>query len=473
MAEASAPAATAPRAVPDAPPDVGHPQREADPTRTPGPAANVGRAFLVRVARGAGLALAIQLAGAGLAYASQIGFARWMGTAGFGSYAYLIAWTTIFALLAGIGFPTAVLRAIPYYRVQGDHARLRGLVRMSRAATFASGCALALLGTLIVTLTSGDGSELATLLALWLIPFGAIVNLDLAITRAGGGVFAAYAPSQVLRPLLILGASAAVWSSTQRLGDATAMAITLGAFAVVAGVQAVLVSQALRRTGPSKPSPAAYEPRRWLALAGPLLLVAGFQILLSQTDILLVGAVRGVKDAGLYAAVSKTAALVGYLLIALIAVAAPLFAELDAKGDRAGLQRFATAAAHWVFWPTLVIALALALLAPLVLGLFGPEFLTARTALTILLLGQLFSAGCGAVGSLLNMTGHQNDMARVYALVTVLNAVVCYVGVRAFGLNGAAAATTLSLIAWNVWLHRLTVKRIGVRASILSSLSAR
>jgi O-antigen/teichoic acid export membrane protein len=313
---------------------------------------------------------------------------------------------------------------------------------------------------------SRDAAAIA--LAFCLVPAGALINLDLAVIRAGGRVVGAYAPSLVIRPLVILLASGGAWLAWGHLTAGAALAITLGAFLLVALLQSALVRQ-LVRAGRRVRAP-VYDRRRWFIVSAPLLLVAGFQIALGQTDLLLVGAVRGVEEAGLYSAAAKTATLVGFLLVALNAVAAPLFAELNAKGDRAGLQRLASTCAQWAFWPTVAIAALLALFAPLVLALFGPSFQGARWALTILLFGQLVSAGCGAVGYLMSLTGHQNDAARVYGVVSILNIPLCYAGVLVFGLNGAAAATALSLIAWNLWLHQLTSRRIGVRASIVSAL---
>jgi O-antigen/teichoic acid export membrane protein len=430
---------------------------------------SVSRRFLVRLARGAMFALIVQVLGAGLAYLSQVAFARWMGIAQFGRYTYFMAWATILALLAGLGFPLSVLRFIPEYRAHGDHARLRGFVRLSRGAALATGLASAGVG-LVIALAFAPGKTVAIVaLAVWLVPVGALINVDLAVIRAGGRIIGAYGPSLVIRPLLILLAAGAVWLVEGRLTASTAFIITLSAFGVVALLQSKLVAEVVR--GGGRRSSAVYEPRRWLRVSAPLLLVAGFQIALGQTDLLVVGAVRGVRDAGLYSAAAKTATLVGYLLVALNAVTAPLIAEFEAKGDRAGLQRLATVSALWVFWPTLAIAVGLAVLAPFVLGLFGPSFVIARWALVILLGGQLVSAGCGAVGYLMSMTGHQNEAAWVYGIVSVVNIPVCYGGVRFFGLDGAAAATSVSLIAWNVWLHHLTKQRIGVRASILSSLA--
>jgi O-antigen/teichoic acid export membrane protein len=429
----------------------------------------VGRPFLVRLARGAVFAFVIQSFGAGLGYISQVAFARWMGLSQFGTYAYLIAWVTTLALLAGLGFPMSVLRFIPEYRAHHHDDRLRGIVRLSRRITFATGMVVVIAGTLIALVLAPSKNLTAVVLAVWLVPVGALINLDVAIIRAGGRVVGAFAPSLVIRPFLILLAAGVVWYTSQRLTATTGLAITLVAFILVALLQSQLVHK-VSRNGETFQS-VTYDTRKWLRVSAPLFLVAGFQIVLGQTDILLVGSVRGVRYAGLYSAASKTAALAGYLLVAFGAVAAPLFSELWAKGDRKGLQRLATVSAQWVFWPTLIVAVGLALLAPYVLGLFGPSFVVAEGALLILLAGQLVNAGCGAVGYLLSMTGHQNDMARVYGVVAVFNIAVCYAGVKAFGLNGAAGATTISLIVWNVWLHQLTVRRSGVRASILSSLA--
>lgn len=432
---------------------------------------SVSRRFLARLARGAVFALLIQVLGAGLTYLTQIAFARWMGVSQFGTYAYLITWTTILALLTGLGFPLSVLRFIPEYRALRDYHRLRGVVRLSRRLTIGASLLAAIVGLVIVVLFASSKTVVVVGLAACLIPVGALVNLDLAIIRAGGRVIGAFAPSLIVRPLLTILAAGAIWLVVKHLTASNGLLVTLGAFTVVALLQSRFVREVMQ-SGPL-PHSTLYEPHRWLQVSVPLLLVSGFQIAIGQTDILIVGAVRGVRYAGLYLAASKTAMLVGYLLVALTAVTAPLFSEFETKGDRAGLQRLATISAQWVFWPTLAIAVVLALLAPYVLNLFGPDFVVAQGALLILLLGQLVSAGCGAVGYLMSMTGHQNDMAIVGGIVAAFNIAVCYVSVKAFGLNGAACATTISVVVWNLWLNHLTVKRIGVHASILSSLVLR
>ena len=102
-----------------------------------------------------------------------------------------------------------------------------------------------------------------------------------------------------LRPALVLLGAGAMFAADGSLSCQSALAFTLAAFAATALVQTVLVAVLARRAGP--PLRASYQPRAWLRLSLPLLLVAGFQIVLSQTDVVLVGSVAGFRDAWVYA----------------------------------------------------------------------------------------------------------------------------------------------------------------------------
>jgi O-antigen/teichoic acid export membrane protein len=424
---------------------------------------------LSRVARGAGLALVLQVLGAGLAYLSQIAFARWMGVSSFGIYIYAMAWATLAALVLGLGFPQSVLRFIPQYRALGDHARTHGLVRMSRRATLVAGGVVALFGTIVVEAFaphSSNGASTVALISLWLIPVGVLINLDTAIIRAGGRVVGAYAPPFVVRPLALLLVAGGFWLASGRVTAVTGIIVTLCVYLIVVLIQSIFVREVVRSA--DSPLAAVYDTRVWLRVSMPLLLVAGFQVALGQADLLILGATRGVRDAAYYLAATKSATLVSYVLVAVSAMTAPMFSELKTRNDRAGLQRLVAVSAQWVFWPTLFIAIAIAALAPFILGLFGSGFTVAHWALLVLLFGQLVNAACGPVGYLLSMTGYQDDTARVYGITAVFNVALCYAGARIYGLTGAACATTFSMIAWNVWLYSLTRRRLKIHASVLS-----
>ena len=70
----------------------------------------------------------------------------------YGTYTYVIAWSGLL-IVAGIGFPTLVLRVLPDYSVREDWGRLRGMLATSLVGTVLLGALIALLGiTLVLSL---------------------------------------------------------------------------------------------------------------------------------------------------------------------------------------------------------------------------------------------------------------------------------------------------------------------------------
>lgn len=203
-------------------------------------------------------------------------------------------------------------------------------------------------------------------------------------------------------------------------------------------------------------------------VALPLLLIVGFELVLSETDIVMVGAFLGAKSAGVYTAASKTSALVTMIVVSVNAIAAPMYSSLWARGRVEELAELAHRVAVWVFWPSLLVSIFLAVGAKPILGLFGSEFSDASWVLIVLLVGHLISAATGSVGYLMTLTGHQREAAHVYGGVAILHLAVSAVAIPLLGTIGAAMAISFSVTVWNLWLHRLVVRRLGIHPSIFA-----
>jgi O-antigen/teichoic acid export membrane protein len=213
-----------------------------------------------------------------------------------------------------------------------------------------------------------------------------------------------------------------------------------------------------------------YERRAWVRAALPLLLVSGFIVIIEQTDIVTVGVILGHRPAGLYAAAAKTASLVGLILIGVNAIGAPMFSALLAQNRRKDLQQLVSTIVAWAVWPSCALSIVLAISAPLVLGLFGPAFASAEWQLRVLLVGQIVNAAAGSVGWLILLSGHQNVATRVYGWVALLHLVLLAGLTPAFGTVGTAAATTLTMSLWNLWLHAAVVRELNIHPSIVFAL---
>jgi Membrane protein involved in the export of O-antigen and teichoic acid len=424
----------------------------------------------VTLARGAGVAFVLQVSGAGLAFGLQVLLARWMGAGNFGAYTYTIGWSGLLAVICGLGLSTMVVRFIPAYAHKEDSARLQGLLRTSLLFTFVASASVSILGTALILWLNARGATVSrnALIGLWMVPLFALMTLQQEITRAFRRIGLAYAPSLVLRPMLVIAGGLVYISFGHHLESTAALSITFASLFLAITLQAFSF---WRRLGaPVRQAKPAYELRGWLTTAFPLMLIASFVVVLMQTDIVMVGAILGHRAAGLYGAAAKTAGLVGLVLLAVNSISAPVFASLFAQNRHEDLQQLASDIAEWIFWPSLLISVFLAIFSKPVLSLFGSEFSTAHWQLTILLVGQVVSAGAGSVGWLMLLTGHQNKAAWVYGWVALIHVVLLAFAIPLLGTIGAALATTVSLSLWNIWLHKLVVLKLGIRPSIFAAL---
>ncbi|GAB4300382.1 MAG: flippase [Oscillatoriaceae cyanobacterium] len=420
--------------------------------------------------RGAGTAFVMQVFGVGLSYIIQVLLARWMGAVEYGTYNYVLAWTVLLAIPAGLGFPTTVLRFIPEYITKSEWGRLHGVIRASRQLCMLTSLALSLLGTVVVfwleTYKNLPYSR-PLLLGFWMIPLQVATTLESGMAKAVSRIDLSYVPTLV-QPVLIAGCGFFLVQKNPNLTTVPVMGATILTLLAVLVIQLWLFHPVLPlkvyQTSP------VYENREWLRVSLPLLLIAGFVLLLNQTDILMIGALRGTQEVGIYKAATKVASLVNIILIAVNTVAAPIFSSLYAEGKREDLQKMAGVVVHWIFWPSLVINLILIIFGKQILSVFGSEFNAAYLEMVILAIGQLVNAGTGSVGFLLNMTGHQNKSAYVYGSSCLINMLLNAITIPAYGSVGAAASTATTMIFWNIWLHSLVEKNIGVKSSIVDSL---
>ncbi len=416
----------------------------------------------------AAIALCLQVLGIAVAYLMQVLLARWMGVEQYGVYEYVISIGTFLGFLAGLGLPNCLLRYIPKYSVGEDWGKLRGIIWGSWRYVFLSGICLAVVSVVFLLGWERYGANNidlnSFLLGMVLIPLWALARHQREMSRGIKLMNLAYLPTIVFPLLAIAGG----FYYRQDLSSTGAIAI------VAASLLLVLTSQLLffARQLPAKCSSEApiYLRQEWFAVALPLLFNDSAFVLLSQTDTIMTGAILGTFQVGIYGAAFKTAAGVSFVLLGVNAIAAPMFATLHTQGDYEGLQSLTSTVARWMFYPTLAFALVLILVGDRVLGLFGAEFVAARWSMTVLILGQLVNVGAGSVGYLMEMTGHHRQCAMVLGCSAMLNLLLNAILIPLWGILGAAIATATTMALWNIWLHHLVVKYLGVKPSIVSAI---
>jgi O-antigen/teichoic acid export membrane protein len=432
------------------------------------------RGYLIRGAAGS---LVLRVTGAGLTLGGSVFLARVLGPQGYGVYAYVLSIAMLLAIPAALGLPNLLIRLVATYEARGDWGLLRGLLQRANQVVLPASGGLALAAALIGWILADhlpSGSLFTFWIAMATLPLLSLGQLRTAALRGLRHVLAGQTPETLVKPGLFLLLAAGVYLAlgAGRFDPAWAMAMQLAAIAASFSVGATLL---LRRVPKDVwHADAGYSGRAWAVSAAPLLVVGGMQVINSYTDILMLGSMKGAAAAGVYRAVWELASLISFSLIAANMALAPAIARLWATGDRAQLQRMVTAAARGTLALSLPLGLLFILGGRLVLEVvFGAAFASGATALAILSGAQLANVAVGSVGYILMMTGHERDAALGVGVAAVVNVALNGLFIPFWGISGAAAATGISLVTWNLLLVWRVSRSIGIHTTAFSSLGLR
>ncbi len=133
---------------------------------------------------------------------------------------------------------------------------------------------------------------------------------------------------------------------------------------------------------------------------------------------------------------------------------------------RPGSWRLGSWAGRGAFFICVPLALIYVTLGHWVLRLFGEEFTAGFTALVILTVGQMVNAGAGSVGLLLQMTGHERDVAVGLAIALAMNLALNLALIPVWGVNGAALGATANVILLNVLLAVQVRRKLGIGPTV-------
>jgi len=422
------------------------------------------RSIAKRVAGGAFL---IRVFSAALIYLLQILLARWMGGTEFGVYVYV--WTLLLVIgdLADLGLATAAQRFIPQYTKRRAFDLLRGYLARGRWLALGSATAIALLGELtLFSLRSYINDQLVAPLAIAFLtlPLYSLMQVQDGIARSYNWIYVALLPTYILRHLTILVVIAAAYLLDFPAAAETAIAAVAIAIVITAFGQTVALNRKLAREVPRGAK--AHEIKTWYATSLPILLVEGFYLLLTNTDVLAMQFFRPSEDVAVYYAAAKTLALIAFVHFAVSAAVSHRFSEYHVGRDRERLKAILHDSVHWTFWSSAAMcAIVLAAGQPL-LWLFGPKFVDGYSLMFILAVGLMARAAVGPVERLLTMLGEQRICAAIYAAAFALNLILCIALIPRIGIEGAAVATSTALVVESVMLFYVTRRRLGLHAFV-------
>ena len=358
------------------------------------------------------------------------------------------------------------MRDVAAARTRNSWTLAQGLIRRSLQIVLpVSLISIGVLGLAAILLDRSLADETlpVLLLALLMLPLTTLSTIRRAMTQGLQHIVSSELPESLIRPALFTGLLAIAYLTVGSISATAAMALNLGCLFVSVMVGLVLLWRQLpsdlRAAVPS------FETSRWIREAVPFALIAAAQTLMAQVDIVLVGTLAGATPAGLYAVATRGAALTLSGAAAVGITLAPTTAQLWTSNEQDRLQRVVTRAAQFAFLFSLAVAIPLWLFGPQFLLLFGQEFQSADSALSVLVLTSVIDCGFGMGAMVLAMTGFQR-----LGLLSIGTAVASALDIGlipVLGPLGAAFAALVSILVINLMTTYFSARRLRIDSTPL------
>jgi len=198
-----------------------------------------------------------------------------------------------------------------------------------------------------------------------------------------------------------------------------------------------------------------------LLFSFPLLLAQSGQFIMAWTDKLMLGGFMSAADVGVYDVALKLSMFVNIALTSISSITSPKFAELYSLGEMKRLRKVVLQATKITFWSTVPLVVGFIVLSPFLLNVFGEEFKNGFYVLCILSSARLVSALTGPAGNLLQMTGREVIFMKVLFIGAIINIGLNYYLIPIYGIEGAAIASFISIVFWNLTMVYYVKKEFG------------
>jgi O-antigen/teichoic acid export membrane protein len=417
---------------------------------------------------------AIKSTGILLHYLLQLMLTRTMGGEQYGIYIYVYNWIYILVLMPKMGLDVSIIRYIPQYNIKKEWALLRGIIKKSIHIVFVSSLALSSILMIIILFYKRhtyENNMLNTFMTgSLIIPVMALIKIYESFIKSLNRPIRALFPFFIIYPAIMISALGLIQVLNLSVNSSLIMGLTF---------TALLISQltfikSLKFSLKDIPGKAAeYLTKDWICTSLPLFLISSLQILINKIDILIIGLIIDTKSAGIYAVAALVSSIISFPLDATNITIGPQISEKFHTGNINDLQKLLTDSMKIACVIMLPLILCLCFGGKLILSMFEQEYVKGYTCLMILVSAHIFNTITGSVGLILSMTGFQNILAKIMVPMVLLTIIFNITLIPHYGIDGAAVATMLTIILWNLISICAVKKLIGVNPSIFSIFLAR
>ena len=412
----------------------------------------------------------LQISIAALTFLTGLAIARLAGDHDFGVYTIVFTWISVLSVGATLGLDDLLLKVLPVFQKEKQTNQLLSALLWANIRGLIASIIVAI--TLLILIYNGFLPSLLEykeyfLWAVWVIPAFVLMHINQAALRAVGQIGRGQLAEKFIQPLAFAILLLAIFIGAGYLDDYTATIARTGSFFITLSVALLLLYKFIR---PLKNKFNYQSDKTWttttLYMGGASLLL----ILSTRLDIIMLGFSKvSEAEVGYYNAAVKFTDIAMIPYAVLYTVAAPMFARLYAEGDKLKLQQFFTRTTAIICILITAVLLGLLLFGDWALALFGSNFTEGYTALTILCLSKWLHAFFGPLNYLLLMVGEGKGVV-IGLLVSVCTAILLhYLWIPLAGINGAAWATCISLLVYELLLGYFAFTKAGLIPTVFAA----
>lgn len=422
---------------------------------------------------GAALTLAIKFVAATVSYGFVYSLSQMMSIKDFGFVGALISSAFLLSIVGAMGQQIAILRFIPPLRVQGKYGEVGATITRAFRINLLGGlsiCTLGAMGGFLARWLGHGGAWVPFTLGLTLVPLIGWIDMQASLARAYRGIAIGLIPKEVLwRALSALAVLLIYLMAGQRpVSLTTVIWVLITVLALLIFVQSRLMQTRLNT--PSLIAASAQAPApEWRKTMVPFWIFSVSAVYFTNIDVALVGLLFGGAEAGQYFVANRVAQALAFFLISYNIAIGPILSESYHTGRFDEVARATSHVAFWAFVPTIILASILIIWAAPILGLFGPEFVTASGTLRILIAAGVVNAIFGPADILLNMCGEDRKAMKI-SLMTMAVGTIIVIALGYFAGPGGVAVGVLISVAGRKGASWLAARQtLGVSTDIVSA----
>jgi len=390
---------------------------------------------------------------------------RFLGPKGLGAYSFSISTVQVLLIPTIFGLPQVAVRETAVNFSQQRWSILRGLISWCNKSVFYSSLIFTGIGVVVCLLFEHRDPFLARtlLISVFSLPFLAQIRIRQSIMQGFKRIVLGNAPEFLIEPILILAIIVVTGFFFRGLLTPQLTLIGYDCSVIICFCIGVIL---LIRTMPKDIwlSDRVFNKKRWFRSALLLLWATAMMTINNRMDSVMLGVFWGAEEVGTYTAANKAAQLIPFGLIAINVSIKPVIAEVYEKKEWKKIQRLLTYSSRGGLIFAIPCILVFIFLGKIILNVFGSDFVIAYRPLLILSVGQLINNAAGCVGAVLINCHKEKEAAISIAVGAGANVLLNMILIPIFKVEGAAIATGVSMIIWNVLMIVFVRRKLKLRA---------